>query len=74
MIAILTLAGAVLLDAGTKAEPTPAPSPTATPAVTAPPRRYCFRGTPTGTRIARQDCRTRAEWLDRGFDPLTPQA
>jgi hypothetical protein len=32
--------------------------------------RYCVQSTNTGTRIPVRECRTRAEWLDLGFDPL----
>ena len=32
--------------------------------------RYCVKIERTGSRMARKECRTRAEWLDRGFDPL----
>lgn len=35
--------------------------------------RYCIENVPTGTRIPRRTCMTRAEWLDRGFDPLNPE-
>ena len=34
------------------------------------PTRYCVRDTITGSRIPQTACRTRAEWLARGFDPL----
>lgn len=36
-------------------------------------KRYCVEGTVTGSRLARKDCRTRAEWLKEGFDPLDPK-
>ncbi|WP_298091797.1 hypothetical protein [uncultured Sphingomonas sp.] len=32
--------------------------------------RYCIKDFVTGSRIARKECRTRADWMDRGFDPL----
>lgn len=35
--------------------------------------RYCVESSTTGSRIRRQDCRTRAEWLRDGFDPLDPK-
>jgi hypothetical protein len=35
--------------------------------------RYCVESVVTGSRIRRQDCRTRAEWLREGFDPLDPK-
>ncbi|UVO51648.1 hypothetical protein M0208_14450 [Sphingomonas sp. SUN019] len=36
-------------------------------------RRYCIVETPTGSRIERKECRTRADWLKQGFDPLDPK-
>lgn len=36
-------------------------------------KRYCVKGAITGSRIAHKDCRTRAEWLKEGFDPLDPK-
>lgn len=36
-------------------------------------KRYCVESVTTGSRIRRQDCRTRAEWLREGFDPLDPK-
>lgn len=32
--------------------------------------RYCVRNERTGSRLSRRECHTRAEWLQRGFDPL----
>ncbi|APR54220.1 hypothetical protein CA223_02485 [Sphingomonas koreensis] len=49
------------------------PAPAATEAADAKPvkdKRYCVRGTLTGSRLVRQECHTRAEWLAQGFDPL----
>ena len=53
---------------------TPAPSASA-PAKAKPVKdtRYCVQGTVTGSRIRPEDCRTRAEWLKEGFDPLDPK-
>ncbi len=34
------------------------------------PTQYCVRSQITGSRILRMDCRTRAEWLNDGFDPI----
>lgn len=53
-----------------------APSPAATAAADAKPakdKRYCVRGVYTGSRLVRENCRTRAEWLREGFDPLDPK-
>ncbi|WP_447728843.1 hypothetical protein [Sphingomonas koreensis] len=36
-------------------------------------KRYCVQGDITGSRLAQKDCRTRAEWLKEGFDPLDPK-
>jgi hypothetical protein len=37
-------------------------------------KRYCVRFTVTGSRIAKKDCKTRAQWIDEdGFDPLAPE-
>lgn len=34
-------------------------------------RKYCiYLEAATGTRIQKQECRTRADWLDQGVDPL----
>ena len=59
-----------------------APRPTGVPTAAAPTeqagpaggkaaaQRYCVQSTLTGSRIPRRECRTRAEWLRDGFDPL----
>ena len=50
---------------------TPAPAAQASPdAKPGKDMRYCVQGTVTGTRLVRKDCRTRAEWMASGFDPL----
>ncbi len=49
------------------------PAPAAAQAPEAKPmkdKRYCVRGITTGSRLIRQECHTRAEWLAQGFDPL----
>jgi len=33
-------------------------------------RKYCIDTTTTGSRIEKRDCRTRADWLEVGVDPL----
>lgn len=33
-------------------------------------QRYCLVETPTGSHIQRKTCKTRADWLVDGFDPL----
>lgn len=35
-------------------------------------RRYCIRYTPTGSRIERQRCQTKAEWSAEGVDVDNP--
>lgn len=34
------------------------------------PMRYCVEELVTGSRIPVRTCATRAEWMERGFDPL----
>ena len=53
---------------------TPAPSASA-PAQAKPVKdtRYCVESLTTGSRIRRKACRTRAQWLEEGFDPLDPK-
>lgn len=60
--------------------PAPAPAPVAPVAAATPQqsavepgtdmRRFCIVDTITGSRLARQSCQTRADWLAEGFDPL----
>ncbi|HEY0621986.1 hypothetical protein [Sphingomonas sp.] len=53
---------------------TPAPAAQASPgAKPVKDKRYCVKGEVTGSRLVRKDCRTRAEWLNEGFDPLDPK-
>lgn len=33
-------------------------------------RKYCIDTMTTGSRIPKRQCKTRAEWLDDGTDPL----
>lgn len=65
------------LTAAAHAETKPgAPAPAPTTSAEAKPvkdKMYCVQGTLTGSRIPRKDCRTRAEWLKEGFDPLDPK-
>jgi hypothetical protein len=35
-------------------------------------KRYCIAEAPTGTRMVRKTCLTKAEWLDQGIDPTAP--
>lgn len=68
---------AVGLAATAHAETKPgAPAPAAsasTDAKVVKDKRYCVAGPITGSRLGRKECRTRAEWLKEGFDPLDPK-
>lgn len=33
-------------------------------------RRVCVTGMLTGSRLPHEECRTRAQWIAEGFDPL----
>lgn len=77
----LALAGLSLLTATPvlargDAKPAPLPSPNAAgmeKGAAAKPMRYCvINKQDTGTIIVRKVCRTRDDWLGRGFDPLDP--
>ena len=65
---------AVGLAAAAHAETKPGtPTPAAQASPDAKPvkdKRYCVQAAVTGSRLVRKDCRTRAEWLVMGFDPL----
>jgi len=53
---------------------TPAPAAQATAeAKPVKDKRYCVAGNITGSRLLHKDCRTRADWLKTGFDPLDPK-
>lgn len=67
LIAIALTAAALSPRPASSITPASAPSPTAQ---ADPAQRYCIEATPTGTRIPRRDCRTRADWLRDGFDPV----
>ena len=47
-----------------------APAPTNAEKPRSKATKYCVESGLTGTRIPLRECHTRAEWLDRGFDPL----
>lgn len=36
-------------------------------------QRYCLQGKVVGSNIVQRDCKTRAQWLREGFDPLDPK-
>ena len=36
-------------------------------------QRYCIVETPTGSHIQKKVCKSRAEWLGEGFDPIARQ-
>ena len=70
----MTAVAAILLGTPALAADRPEPTASAAPApVTAAPQqnvRYCDVGEITGSRIPRRVCKTRAEWLKHGVDPL----
>jgi hypothetical protein len=71
--AVIAVGLATAANAETKPG-TPAPSATSTgEAKPMKDKRYCVQSSATGSRIARKVCRTRAEWLTDGFDPLDPK-
>ncbi|HEX8388592.1 MAG TPA: hypothetical protein VF636_06215 [Sphingomonas sp.] len=47
-----------------------APASTGGSAAKVKPTRYCYQDDVTGSRIQRKECKTREQWLARGFDPL----
>ena len=52
----------------------PAPTSQATPdAKPVKDKRYCIVESRTGSRVPTKVCKTRAEWLDDGVDPLDPK-
>ncbi|WP_404371074.1 hypothetical protein AB5I39_03195 [Sphingomonas sp. MMS24-J45] len=72
--ALLSIAASPVI--ASEARPAPAPNTEAPQAaasgarVVNPKTRYCVIETITGSRIPVKTCKTRDEWLDRGFDPL----
>lgn len=71
--AVLSVATSPVMarDARPAAEPTSAVASGKTDRATnARPTRYCVEQLVTGSRIPVKTCATRAEWLERGFDPL----
>jgi hypothetical protein len=70
-IFIATLAlGTVAVPATDPETPVAAVAPASLPTPTVSAKtRYCVVDTLTGSRIPRRACKTRAEWLERGFDP-----
>lgn len=68
---------AVGLATAANAETKPGtPAPTGESAAKAKPVKdkiYCIQDQVTGSRLLQKDCRTRAEWMREGFDPLDPK-
>lgn len=66
-----TLIAAAALTVATVASAEPKPEANGEPIVakTAPAQRYCVVDTPTGSLIARRECKTLEQWLAVGFDP-----
>ncbi|MGH6614848.1 hypothetical protein [Sphingomonas sp.] len=78
---LLALASAALITATPVFANDPAPSSApqtasaaqaqqAQPAAAKKETKYCVEEEFTGSRISKQVCLTRADWLNRGFDPL----
>ncbi|MCW4463043.1 hypothetical protein OK349_15120 [Sphingomonas sp. BT-65] len=71
--AVIAVGLATAANAETKPG-TPAPASTSTEqAKPVKDKRYCVQNEMTGSRVPRKECRTRAEWLELGFDPLDPK-
>jgi len=66
-LALGTVAAPVAVDPDVPAAAA-VPAPAATPAPSAK-TRYCIVDTRTGSRIPTRTCKTRAQWLEQGFDP-----
>ncbi|MEG3179487.1 hypothetical protein [Sphingomonas sp. LT1P40] len=71
MAAVALVAGiATTAQAETKPG-TPAPSATASSETkVVKDKRYCLEGKVLGSNINRTECKTRAQWMREGFDPL----
>ena len=70
---MILLGGAVAPASAAIPEPVKAPAkPVQQAKQPSPQQRYCVDVKMTGTRIAKRDCRTRADWMAQGFDPLNP--
>lgn len=78
-VAVAMVLGATLsagaAGADPKANSNPSPVEKAADTKAAAPsdqQRYCVEDTLTGSRITHRECKTRAEWMKEGFDPLNP--
>lgn len=69
MFVVLSAVALLAIDPILRLRPTAPPKAAARDAAS-PKTRYCIRSTPVTSRIARLDCRTRAEWSDIGIDPF----
>ncbi len=72
MILNLANLAAVMMSNGAIPGPSPVAQPVATTTATATAKQYCVRATSTGSRMTQKVCRTRKDWMARGFDPLAP--
>ena len=73
MFLLTTAAFAALADPATApAIPAAPAAPAAATQADQSAKVYCISYTPTGTRLPRRDCHTRADWMKKGFDPLAP--
>lgn len=77
----IATAAAAILAAGLATPAMADPKPTPRPALVGTETReeipgdqtVCVKKTPTGSRVARKVCKSHAEWLNEGFDPLAPR-
>jgi hypothetical protein len=74
-LAVAVIAAGLSAPASAETKPgTPAPAQAqAEKAKPVKDKIYCVKGEVTGSRLLQKDCRTRAEWLQEGFDPLDPK-
>jgi hypothetical protein len=56
------------------ADPKPGEAPQPPAVAKSEKTKYCVVSELTGTRLPKKTCRTRAQWLNQGFDPLAPEA
>lgn len=53
-------------------EATAAPTEAGGSSAKAKEKRYCIAEAPTGSRMVKKTCLTKAQWLDQGIDPTAP--
>lgn len=73
--AVALFVSSIAAPAAAEVKPgSPVPTASGTTAPVAKDKRYCVIEAMTGSRVPRKICKTRARWMDQGFDPLTPEA